>query len=107
MVFPPRLPQALLIRPGPGPVHLPGATVDDSSPYGKFRPTPGWKRIQGCKRAIARAASVLLLVAACPLAADPAQAAPAPANGPAITPGNLAYILKQIKIAEAHVRNTN
>jgi Ca2+-binding RTX toxin-like protein len=85
--------------------------VDDSSQDGRFRPTSGWGQPSGrrrppWKRGLSQAAAVLLLLGGFPAAAVPAHAAPA-AVALKLTPADLAYILQQIKIAEAHVRNTN
>ena len=59
------------------------------------------------KGKVAAVAAVAVLAAIlAPGAATPAQAAPTIGQGFTITPSDLAYILKQIKVAEAHVANT-
>ncbi len=60
----------------------------------------------GRRRATVAVATALVLGAAgLPAVLTPAQAAPV-GQGFTVTPSDLAYILKQIKIAEAHVANT-
>ncbi|MFP5314274.1 MAG: peroxidase family protein [Actinomycetes bacterium] len=58
------------------------------------------------RRTLAALTSLVMLTGVgLPLVAAPAQAAPV-GQGFDVTPSDLAFILKQIKIAEAHVRNT-
>ncbi len=59
---------------------------------------------KGKVAAVAAFAVIAAILA--PGVATPAQAAPTIGQGFTITPSDLAYILKQIKIAEAHVANT-
>src|SRR3954452_5516840 len=58
------------------------------------------------KRALALGVSVLLSVGFLPANAMSASAAAPVGQGFTVTPSDLAFILKQIKIAEAHVANT-
>ncbi|NJC22742.1 Ca2+-binding RTX toxin-like protein [Arthrobacter pigmenti] len=65
-------------------------------PPGKFR----------FRRSVAALSSLLMLTGVgLPMVAGPAQAAPV-GQGFTVTASDLAFILRQIKIAEAHVRNT-
>src|SRR3954447_4774536 len=58
------------------------------------------------KRVLALGVAVLLSVGFLPANAMSASAAAPVGQGFTVTPADLAYILKQIKIAEAHVANT-
>ena len=59
-------------------------------------------------RTLAGLSALLLGAGVLPALASPAQAVQAPVGqGFSITPSDLSYILKQIKIAETHVVNTN
>src|SRR5215213_3618709 len=58
------------------------------------------------KRFLALGVALLLSAGVLPAGPTSAQAAAPVGEGFTVTPSDLAYILKQIKIAEAHVANT-
>lgn len=69
-----------------------------------FRSTP-WHRRLG-RKTVAAAALAVIVALITPLGPSPAVAAPTVGQGFTVTASDLSYILKQIKIAEAHVANT-
>ena len=69
----------------------------------------GWQRglLDRPKRWLASVVALAVSIALClPLIPTAASAAPIVGQGFTVTPSDLAFILKQIKIAEAHVANT-
>src|SRR5215212_11431266 len=58
------------------------------------------------KRFLALGVALLVSAGVLPAGPRPAQAAAPVGQGFTVTPADLAFILKQIKIAEAHVANT-
>ena len=73
---------------------------------GPARMLAGWRRAMARRKALVMVTVLAMVAGLLPLGLlSPAQAAPV-GQGFTVTPADLAYILKQIKIAEAHVANT-
>ena len=80
--------------------------MNGTSMHGSVPTLGHWRSAIGRLRALAAVTVLAMVAALLPLGLlSPAQAAPV-GQGFTVTPADLAFILKQIKIAEAHVANT-